>query len=172
MLGLANSAFALNYGDGNKTSTVVINDNYKYEPPYYEIFSGGETELGKLRNLIIGEEYTTSKLQYRQIILGPVAGLPLSKFQLIVDEGGNIIDCELVKSTKLNKDNLVLDFFPNSSFFISPGLLNGKPCKSIVIVSIGYYDHGSISFDLDSYPVMNLPDSELETADLNSSPNN
>lgn len=78
--------------------------------------------------------------------------VPMSKFQLIVDKSGNIIDCELLASTDMSKDNTVLNFLKNFHFFISPALLNGDPCVSVVIFNIAYQIYG-FTYHLDSYPI-------------------
>lgn len=172
MVGLATAAFART-DDAKKqpnrsTQVQSINGNYDFEPPYYNTFLPVNlTPLNKLR-YIFGYKGRNrdSKYHYTRI---PAAW---SKFQLIVDEAGHLIDCTLLESSNPNKDNTVLNFLPNSDFFSSPGTLNGEPCKSIVLLSMCYYVNGDLDEKMDSYPVMNLTDSEMDTASADSAPKN
>lgn len=172
MMGLANSAFARSEDDNKQSNhsqkTQSVTGNYDYEPPYITTFLNIDlTPLNKLRSILgYKGRNRDSKYYFSKV---PTAW---SKFQLIVDESAKIVDCTLLESSNPNKDDTVIKFLLSSDFFSSPATLNGVPCKSIVLLSMCYYVNGDLDHDINSYPVMNLPDSELETAASNSSPNN
>ena len=94
----------------------------------------------------------------------------MSDFQLIVDENGNVIDCMLLKSSNADKDNTVLSYLPDKKFYTEIPLLNGKPCKSVVILSLGYGKNGSFAYIKNSYPLVPINNDTTNEAEPASSP--
>lgn len=89
---------------------------------------------------------------------------PMSKFQLIVDEEGKIIDCALLESTDSEKDKLVMECLRNEKYFENVPKLNGEPCKSVVLLSFRYHKSGNFDVTRYAYPVLPLSDSETASA--------
>lgn len=143
-------------GVGSADDTIAIYDTLAFVPPDYLGFAESSPlrDLSKLLKFKSFKELNFVQNQSRSV--------SESKFQLIVDMGGNIIDCVLLESSDLSKDNTVLNYLPNSRLFISPGKLNGTPCYSVVIMSICYFK-GGMSHRMTSYPILKtdaLPEDE------------
>ena len=136
-------------GGGSADDTIAIYDTLAFVPPDYLEFA--ESDSSPLRDLSKLLKFKSFK--ELNFVQNRSRGVSESKFQLIVDRGGNIIDCVLLESTDLSKDNTVLNYLPNSRLFISPGKLNGTPCYSVVIMSICYFK-GGMSHRMTSYPIL------------------
>lgn len=96
--------------------------------------------------------------------------IPMSDFQVVMDENGNVMDCVLLKSSNADKDNTVLSYLPDKKFYTEIPLLNGKPCKSVVILSLGYGKNGSFAYIKNSYPLVPLNNDTTNEAEPASSP--
>ena len=119
----------------NKSSKIVeIPKTFEgnFIPPTYYV----GTKLNPFHNL----QYLMRKTYKReQHIVKTISGsTPMSKFQLIVDKKGHIVDCTLLESTNMIKDRTVLQFFQNEFLFSYPATLDGEPCSIIGIFSIRY----------------------------------
>ncbi len=97
---------------------------------------------------------------------------PMSKFQLIVDEDGKIIDCAMLASTDTDKDKKVLECLKNENYYNTAPTLNGKPCKSLILLSFQYHKSGKIDVTRDGYPLVPLTDSEASATSTDTSSNN
>lgn len=95
--------------------------------------------------------------------------VPVSNFQLIVDEEGNVIDCALLESSNADRDNTVLNYLPEKKFYTETPLFNGEPCKTVVILSFCHSKNGSSAYIKDSYPLLPLPDTKKDAASTNPS---
>lgn len=165
MIGWASCAFA-QPGDHKKdvsSSTDVKSTSvkYDYEPPYAYVGAKYMSSLDKLRKIFGYKGSQTNE----ELARNTTKSLPFSKIQVIVDEDANIIDCTLLESTNPGKDNTVMSFLKGERYFDVPGMLNGKPCKSIAIFKFRYYPNGDFNGGCNTFfPVIPLPDSEAASA--------
>lgn len=76
-----------------------------------------------------------------------------SIFQLIIDRNGKIMDCQLLQSSNMNKDHIVLKYLSKANLFITPPMLNEKPCNAVGIFKITYSTtgNGSPSYSVQTY---------------------
>ncbi len=76
-----------------------------------------------------------------------------SIFQLLIGRNGKIMDCQLLQSSNMNKDHIVLKYLSSANLFITPPMLNGKPCNAVGIFSITYSStgNGSPSYSVQTY---------------------
>ena len=135
---------------------------YDYDPPYAYVSSKYMDSLDKLRKIFGYKGSQTNE----ELARNTTKSLPFSKIQVIVDEDANIIDCTLLESTNPGKDNTVMGFLKGERYFDVPGMLNGKPCKSIAIFKFRYYQNGDFNGGCNTFfPVIPLPDSETASTD-------
>lgn len=88
----------------------------------------------------------------------------MSKFQLVVDEKGKVLDCSMVKSTNRDKDEKILNCLSEKNFKEEVSTVDGKPCKSVLMLSIGYHKNGDIDVKHEGYPLIPLPDTGKDEA--------
>lgn len=133
---------------------------YNYEEPIFYI-SGDITIFDRLSH-ILGYRGNRKNVIY----MGGMnlnKEVPMSKFQLIVDENGDVVNCTLLEASTLNnngKDKIVKNFLLNNKIFDGPGFLNGEPCKSAVLLTVLYVEDGDVHFRKICYPLVNFAGSE------------
>ncbi len=164
MIGWTSAAFAQTNVEQPTANTAEVKGSdgisYTYEAPLFYI-QEGINSFDRLRFILGYGSF------HRNVNHGGSVELAdtnrLSRFQLIVDEHGTVEDCTLVKSAQYSKDKnkIVENFLHNNRIFDGPGYLNGEPCKSVVLLTVRYYENGDVHMNRKScYPLIALPDSE------------
>ena len=158
IMGWASSAFAQAKVENQATDSMDLQGSedttYTYEAPLFYI-SEGITTFDRLR-FILGY----SGLHRNTPHVGSVEisdSTRLSRFQLILDEYGNVENCTLIKSAQFSKDKnkKVESFLLNNKIFDGPGYLNGKPCKSVVLLTVRYYENDDVHMNRKAcYPLI------------------
>ena len=180
MIGWAGYALAQTDAESPATNLteVQVSDGtmLTYEAPLFYM-TEGITAFDRLRNALGYGYLWWSQHHENSKHVGSVEisdTTRLSRFQLIVDEHGNVEECTLVKSAQFSqgKDKTVQTFFLNNKIFDGPGYLNGKPCKSVAIITVRYYPNGDVHLNRKlSYPLIMLPDPDTEATGDTSSTN-
>ena len=146
LLMTSSSMFADTIASENKSSkTVEIPKTFegKFIPPVYQ--SGATIPFYNLQ-YILQKKYKKDL----NITTPKSESAPMSKFQLIVDKNGDLIDCTILESTDLENDRIVLQFLQNEILFSYPATLDGEPCNILGIFAIRYHQpptQENIKFD-------------------------
>ncbi len=140
LIGWMNSSFNI-YAQTHPSETInQASDKFPgFTPPSYLTVNEGENNpLKELFNLL--DKKAANELE----VVGSISAFQKqSKFQLIIDKKGKIIDCEILESSNPSKDTTVKNFLSSANLFMTPPMINNRPCNAVGIFNILYMGSGS-----------------------------
>lgn len=163
MIGWASCAFAQADLKVDNTLRGSLDDPDAANSPKY-IITGG-LDSGKSILEILQAEFGHDNAKINRLSSKSRDDKAMSKFQLVVDETGKVLDCSMVKSTNRDKDEKILSCLPDKNFYEEVSTVDGKPCKSVVMLSLRYHKNGDIDVKHEGYPLIPLPASEASSSD-------
>lgn len=167
MIGWASCAFAqADLKEDNTIRGSLEGPDAPNSPKY--VITGG-LDSGKSIVEILRAEFGVNDAKINRLSPKSSDDKTMSKFQLVVDEKGKVLDCSMLKSTNRDKDEKMLNCLPEKNFYEEVSTVDGKPCKSVVMLSLRYHDNGDIDVKHEGYPLIPLPDSVPENSAVESS---